>query len=642
MQDMVDQMVDIYQSGSATDEEVQQWIDKVKQDPFYLLTYGEEPVQTDGVFQLSTPANLVWFSYYINNVAKKARVKAVLTNDIDMSSLSNFVPIGTYIQGVNENEFVGEFDGQGHVIRNLSVDVYDGREAGFFGRALDATIRNVGIVNANIVNSASFRAGVLGGEIHRANVINCYVTGDLLIETDHDQHAGIAGECASTAVRNCWTSYPELTNAASIEENCFYGEEAEAIMATGEMAFRLNGDQSQISWYQTIGEDAYPVLDQTHGVVYLKGEVDCGGNSVGDVTYTNEKQDVVLPEHQYNEDGICIVCGADGGKCAPAEDGYFHLTNAYQLRYFANYVTSTDENAKARLDNDIDMSVIENFPMIGRYSDYLPNSRVFRGEFDGQGHVIRNLKVTVDDRWEAGFCSRSSGATIRNLGIENATITNTHSDGVRAGILGGELHLTNVYNCWTCGDLEINTTHSQKGGFGGEAAGANFYGCWTTYKNIGAMATPYNSYAGDEVAATIGTGELCYNLNAGKVVSPAWRQTLGEDAHPVLDSSHKVVFLDEDGIYTNGNSKLPEQKGTQDDPFVIMSVNDMLSLNDYSGQGTALVGVTDVFFDNKGYISDREFREFCSPIVPLAKINSTIRATSLTASFVSFVRRLYR
>lgn len=47
----------------------------------------------------------------------------------------------------------------------------------------------------------------------------------------------------------------------------------------------------------------------------------------------------------------------------------------------------------------------------------------------------------------------------------------------------------------------------------------------------------------------------------------------------------------------------------------------LLSLNDYSGQGTALVGVTDVFFDDKGYISAPEFREFCSPIVPLAKIN---------------------
>lgn len=46
----------------------------------------------------------------------------------------------------------------------------------------------------------------------------------------------------------------------------------------------------------------------------------------------------------------------------------------------------------------------------------------------------------------------------------------------------------------------------------------------------------------------------------------------------------------------------------------------MLALNDYSGQGTALVGVTDVFFDEKEYISPDEFREFCSPTVLLARI----------------------
>lgn len=45
----------------------------------------------------------------------------------------------------------------------------------------------------------------------------------------------------------------------------------------------------------------------------------------------------------------------------------------------------------------------------------------------------------------------------------------------------------------------------------------------------------------------------------------------------------------------------------------------LLALNDYSGQGSALVGVTDVFFDEKGYLTRDEFREFCSPIVPLAK-----------------------
>ena len=581
MQKMVDQMLSIYENGSVADQEVQQLIDKTKQDSYYLLTYGVEPEQIDGVFQLSTPHNMVWFSYYVNNVANKNFVKAVLTNDIDMSPVFNFKPIGAYADGGVSNWFVGEFDGQGHVISNLNVEVSDGIEAGLFSRAIYSTIKNLGIVNAKIVNKSVVRAGVLGGEIHLSNVINCYTTGNLEVITDHYQHCGIAGECASSALYGCWTTYPELTQFASQEQNCFCGEQAEAIKGTGEMAFRLNGNQSQIAWYQTIGEDEYPVLDSTHDVVYLKGEVDCGGNSIGDVTYTNEKQEVVVPDHQYNKDGICIVCGADGGKCALAEDGYFHLTNAYQLRYFANYVNTTDESAKARMDNDIDMSVIDNFPMIGHYSDYLPDSRIFSGEFDGQGHVIRNLKVTVNDRWEAGLFSRTSGATIRNLGIENATITNTHPDGVRLGVLGGELHLTNVYNCWTCGDIQLNTTHSQKGGFGGEAAGGNFYGCWTTYQNIGSLSTAFNSYAGDVVAATIKTGELCYNLNAGKISSPTWRQTLGQDEQPVLDPTHKVVYMAEDGSYTNGHSKLPEQKGTQDDPFIIMDVNDMLALSGY-------------------------------------------------------------
>ena len=45
----------------------------------------------------------------------------------------------------------------------------------------------------------------------------------------------------------------------------------------------------------------------------------------------------------------------------------------------------------------------------------------------------------------------------------------------------------------------------------------------------------------------------------------------------------------------------------------------LLALNDYSGQGSALVGVTDVFYDEKGYITPPEFREFCSQVVPLAR-----------------------
>lgn len=45
----------------------------------------------------------------------------------------------------------------------------------------------------------------------------------------------------------------------------------------------------------------------------------------------------------------------------------------------------------------------------------------------------------------------------------------------------------------------------------------------------------------------------------------------------------------------------------------------MLSLNDYSGQGTALVGVLNVFWREKGYCTAADWRRFCSPLVPLAK-----------------------
>ncbi len=45
----------------------------------------------------------------------------------------------------------------------------------------------------------------------------------------------------------------------------------------------------------------------------------------------------------------------------------------------------------------------------------------------------------------------------------------------------------------------------------------------------------------------------------------------------------------------------------------------LLALNDYSGQGTALEGVLNVFWKEKGYVGPEEWRQFCSPVVPLAK-----------------------
>ncbi len=45
----------------------------------------------------------------------------------------------------------------------------------------------------------------------------------------------------------------------------------------------------------------------------------------------------------------------------------------------------------------------------------------------------------------------------------------------------------------------------------------------------------------------------------------------------------------------------------------------LLDLHDFPGQSTALVGVIDAFWESKGLITPEQFREFCAPVVPLAR-----------------------
>lgn len=50
----------------------------------------------------------------------------------------------------------------------------------------------------------------------------------------------------------------------------------------------------------------------------------------------------------------------------------------------------------------------------------------------------------------------------------------------------------------------------------------------------------------------------------------------------------------------------------------------LLGLNDFPGQGTALVGVLDAFYEEKGYISPEEYSTFCNATVPLARLPKLI------------------
>lgn len=59
--------------------------------------------------------------------------------------------------------------------------------------------------------------------------------------------------------------------------------------------------------------------------------------------------------------------------------------------------------------------------------------------------------------------------------------------------------------------------------------------------------------------------------------------------------------------------KTPQQSGFQ-----------LLDLHDFPGQGTALVGLLDAFWDSKGLIDPQRFREFCAPVVPLANFDKAV------------------
>ncbi len=50
----------------------------------------------------------------------------------------------------------------------------------------------------------------------------------------------------------------------------------------------------------------------------------------------------------------------------------------------------------------------------------------------------------------------------------------------------------------------------------------------------------------------------------------------------------------------------------------------LLDLHDFPGQGTALVGVLDPFWEEKGYISPGEYKRFCNETVPLARLEKRV------------------
>ena len=603
--EVIDPVQAIFDSGSGDDATVQGYIDRMLNDEIYLLVRGREPELIDDYYQLADPYNLIWFSNQSNN--GKTNLNAVLTNDIDMSVLSNFTPIARHRDGSRGwddggddsgigTTYSGTFDGQGHVIKNLTVIVEDGCEAGLFSRTQGATLKNIGFENATIKNTRTCeggangtRAGVLAGEAYQSTVINCYSVGNIVVETLHSQCNGLCGETASTSVKSCFSTYEGGITSGGSLTNVFDGFAVADMLATGELCYRLNEGQETPAFFQTLGEDPYPILDNTHKQVYASGTLNCDGSLTEDASFSNNESSPTVLPHQL-EDGICTVCGFDSGVITDIVDGYYLIATPYNLRWFSKFVNAGNGSSKARLTADIDMKDINDFRPIARYSDDGNgpdgNNVTFNGTFDGDYHVISNLHMEYELRIEGGLFGRMvSGGVIRNLGMVNVSIKNTHSNGCRIGCVVGENNGGLVENVYTIGDIVIETPHIQKSGISGEASSGNHINCYTTWEPLKTLGSATNCYSGEDVAKMAPTGELCYKLNNGVVNDPLWRQTIGVDAYPTFNQESQIVFAEGEN-YTNEKPVLATMEGTEDDPFVINSVEELLELRKYLNQNT--------------------------------------------------------
>ena len=297
------------------------WIDN-------FLGYDPGTMYTDSTYYISTPEQLIEFASAVAGGAQYSH--AYLESDIDMEGYNNqFQPIGN-----STKPFRGTFDGQGHHISNLhitggdytglfgavgggvsisnlvldsSCSISGGSYVGLAGGSSGAgnvTFSRVGN-EATVTATGANAAGIIGcnkGSTCTFFIYNCYNTGNI---TGNSESAAICGWFGTNAtIENCYNigtvegyNYRnDFYRGGASASNCFSTSTTQVNRITdedvqsGKLCYQLNnGTTLDPIWYQTLGQDAYPIFDASHLVV-LKNDNDVYynvSNLAGDVNSNN-------------------------------------------------------------------------------------------------------------------------------------------------------------------------------------------------------------------------------------------------------------------------------------------------------------------------------------------------------------------
>lgn len=191
-----------------------------------------EPKLENGVYQISTGAELAWFAKTVNDGT--INIKGKLTKDIELAGFP-WTPIGNTSKG-----FAGELDGAGFAVRNLYI-YSTADNQGLIGRlGANGKVHDL-TVTGSVTTTGNTAGGIVGHAPAKTSVINCLNEADVTAKTCA---AGVAGK-AQASVANATGA----KNAPAIK-NC---GNTGTITATDAKFGNAGGIAAVISNYQMFG-----------------------------------------------------------------------------------------------------------------------------------------------------------------------------------------------------------------------------------------------------------------------------------------------------------------------------------------------------------------------------------------------------
>ena len=212
-------------------------------------------------------------------------------------------------------------------------------------------------------------------------------------------------------------------------------------------------------------------------------------------------------EHKYTEShghghNHCSMCGRPDPDYMSAKDGAYEPKTADQFIWLGEMLQYNEPVNAIRLTQDVDLTGFTGFGN-GEYA--VP----FKGEFDGRGYRLSNLKIETSEK-NTGLFGRVEDANIHDLGIEGAEVK---SDRPNVGIVAGNANNSTINRVAVIGGSKANG-YDHVGAIVGNTEGS------TTVSNCLSDATVHstNYQAGGLIGTTNGlTLEKC--LFTGQVLN---------------------------------------------------------------------------------------------------------------------------